>query len=503
MENTALIKMLKHCSKKDMKNIEKFLQSPYHNTTENYVILFQTLRQYYPNFNSPELHNNNIIIRQAFPKKTPTSGVFANMKHGLLKSIRTYLAIERLKEDELLMEQLMTEALCQRSYTKEFVKKSEEIVEKLKKHKDVEAFHTLSILNAKLFANPGAFVANKNDYLTASAINIDKYYILNKLIFSLEQINRGELDQHKNQVLSHEQILKSGAIIFEGHNILFNIYSLALRIELDALTNAYNKQNYRNLKTMIENHADLLSRPQQMTMFTILSNFASKQYHLSKNSGEDLEEMFDIYKKREERDLYVENEQICPLAFSNAITVSIRCKEQEWAKEFKKKYSKLLPKNLKAFIMDLANAELNSSDEDSKSKNAKFQESLNLLLKIDRKKLGHMKKKERLFCNLKIQELEIKLLYELFCSDQTLYRPASYKLKTLKNFIHNKKKLAVSYKRSYLNFKKVVKYLLDRKKDKAKILAFIKEKEYLVSREWLMEKVQDYKSLSSQKKDPT
>jgi hypothetical protein len=68
MQKTKLIALLKTFTKQEMKDFEKFISSPYFSPGRNLKPLFNVLKKYYPEFNSPNLTHEK-IYRKLYPGK--------------------------------------------------------------------------------------------------------------------------------------------------------------------------------------------------------------------------------------------------------------------------------------------------------------------------------------------------------------------------------------------------------------------------------------------------
>src|SRR5262245_14354555 len=99
MKNTKLVNILKTFSKEEMKEFEKFVCSPYHNTGKNCMPLIKQLQKFYPEFESDVLTYEN-LYKKLYPGKKFNKQVMWNLTSAAEKMADEFIIHERLKKDE-------------------------------------------------------------------------------------------------------------------------------------------------------------------------------------------------------------------------------------------------------------------------------------------------------------------------------------------------------------------------------------------------------------------
>lgn len=121
MKNTKLVEMLKTFSEEEMKDLKKFVESPYHRKRD-LSDLFGILRQFHPAFDDPKLTSEHVFSK-LFPGKkfgdkrsdsllkTLTSELFSLCKEFLIQlglqekeNYKTYFLLNQLRKRKLLPE---------------------------------------------------------------------------------------------------------------------------------------------------------------------------------------------------------------------------------------------------------------------------------------------------------------------------------------------------------------------------------------------------------------
>lgn len=128
MENSSLIKILKTFTKREIKAFEKFVDSPYFNTSEATALLFQKIKKYYPLFESNELIKESLFTKIYVGQKY-SEELMRKLMSNLIKLSEEFITQEKLKELKYYKSNFMLNGLLDRKLTAQFAKKYE-LIEK-------------------------------------------------------------------------------------------------------------------------------------------------------------------------------------------------------------------------------------------------------------------------------------------------------------------------------------------------------------------------------------
>lgn len=98
MKDIKLISILKTFSKKEFKDFEKFIDSPFFSTGRNLKPLYLALKKFYPSFGSPEFSLEN-IFRLLYRDKPYNTALMRKLFSDMAKVTEEYIIIISLRKD--------------------------------------------------------------------------------------------------------------------------------------------------------------------------------------------------------------------------------------------------------------------------------------------------------------------------------------------------------------------------------------------------------------------
>ncbi len=96
-KKNRLISILKTLSPEEMIRLEEMIYSPYFNKDPKCIELWKVLKTYAPEFDSPNLYNQQ-LSEQLFPDKKKTASTLSAVMSKLLGLINEHFALEELSK---------------------------------------------------------------------------------------------------------------------------------------------------------------------------------------------------------------------------------------------------------------------------------------------------------------------------------------------------------------------------------------------------------------------
>lgn len=93
------LEILKTFKKEDIKNFEIFLNSPYFNSNKALAKLFKELKKFHPQYSDSKI-SHEFLYKKIYPGKIFSERTIKNRLTEFSTTLKNFLAIERLKEDE-------------------------------------------------------------------------------------------------------------------------------------------------------------------------------------------------------------------------------------------------------------------------------------------------------------------------------------------------------------------------------------------------------------------
>lgn len=100
MLKTSALEILRTLDKDELKRFEAFLMSPYYNTRNNVIYLFELIKKYVPEFKSEQL-DKEILWKKLFPEKDYNYGTMKNIIYDFTRLIERFLETESFAEDDI------------------------------------------------------------------------------------------------------------------------------------------------------------------------------------------------------------------------------------------------------------------------------------------------------------------------------------------------------------------------------------------------------------------
>lgn len=96
MHTSKAVQIISVLNEAELKDAEKFINSPYFNSNRNIIRLFGLLKKHYPDFGE-ELIQKGELFSKLFPGKTYNEQVMKNLSSGLLQLLLEFLAIDKYR----------------------------------------------------------------------------------------------------------------------------------------------------------------------------------------------------------------------------------------------------------------------------------------------------------------------------------------------------------------------------------------------------------------------
>ncbi len=237
-------------------------------------------------------------------------------------------------------------------------------------------------------------------------------------------------------------------------------------------TDENNTEHYFKLKKLIQNNIHLFPPEEQREIYASAISYCINKGN--KNVIEFHKETFEMYKDALNKNVLIENNLISPTDFRNIVPIGLRIKEFEWTENFIADFAKYLDPKYKDNAVEFSLARLEFYRKN-------FGRVLDHLNKVNY---------EDVWYNLNAKTLQLAAYYELDEFDVLESFLLSYKM-----YIRREKSLTPARKIHYLNLIRFTTALMKiNPKEQSKVLklkAEIEDAKGVVSKPWLLEKVEE------------
>ncbi len=348
IKSGKLISLLKSLTKREARQLQAMIGSSFFGVSEKGKALLEHLLVHFPDFE--ELNQDEILTDLKFNDEKSLRYAMSELS-GMIEEFLFLKEIKLHPEDKnhYLLKALIKKDLIR--FAPPLIRKNKQILQK-KAHRDdhyyLQSFQTEKD-HYEYVASRRNIAVQKN--LKDIILNLDIYYIINKLKLSAEMINLSEAwAVEYDPVMLNEilHLLKSSEDI---HTPAVHIYYEIVKM----LTATPSEPHYFNLKELLARHGSLFPREELNDMYIFARNYCAQKI----NSGESnyLYEVFDLYRMLLRDRVLLVNEHLSQWDYKNIVAVALRLGEYDWARDFIRTYKeKLRPEERQnAYFFNLAN----------------------------------------------------------------------------------------------------------------------------------------------------
>ncbi len=468
MKDSKLIKTLIHLDKTERNRFKKFLISPFFNSDENLVSIFDFI-EIHIDKNPNELPEKQVLWKKIF-RGIPFDDIrLRKYFSDLFKLLTKFLSFDLYQRDPLVQNLYLLEVINERKLTN--LSKS-------------------SVKNARIHLESNE-LRHSQAYLQRYALERNNYEILNlegdrNIRSNIEEINES-LDifylSEKLRLFCNEFELRNLAIhtykltyIDEVKNMINsrgyeNVPSIMLYSKLlNLYADSDNEDNYFSLRQSVSENNLLFPKKELAEIYSTIINYCSIQ--INKGNSKFLAQLFDFYKEVVSQDILLEDQSFSPYHFKNIVVIGLRLKEFNWIEAFITDYAPLLPENQRDNSLSFNLAQLYF-----------YQKKYDLVIKT----LQSVEYDDYIY-NLNSKTMLICTYYDTGETDALFFLLDSFRA-----FLNRNNHIPDNRKELYRNFvsiaKKLAKMTPKDEKAKQKLTLELEQTKNVASKNWLLEKL--------------
>jgi len=462
--HTQLLDLFRHLDKKELRNLKKFVRSPFHNQREDVILLFDYLSKQQP-FTRPTKVTNAAIFAVVYPQKSYHSADFYHLCFYLKRVIEKYLIFrEKEQEEELLLAKIYRRKGLD-SYFKNSITSAEKKLQKQTLRNADFQLHNFLLQQEKLEFS-GKRSRSNSDNLQAATDELSIYFISQKLKHACHALSQKSFAQVDFEDTFFKEVLRyAKSMSYEKNIPAIAVYYTYYQ--------AFTQQggDFETLRNLVKKYNGVFPVQEVRDIYLMPINFGIKEF----NSGKKhyLREVFDLYKQALKYGVFLDNGMLSRYTYSNINSAALGLKEFAWAETFLQEYKPFLDVKNRDNVYQYNLATLYFREPD-------YAKAMDLLQTVEFTDLIY---------NIESRRMLLKIYFSLGEED-ALYSL----LDSFKRFLYRHKELGY-HRESFLNLIRFVSRLLTLsamdKLDCEKLLAEIEEVTEVADKEWLLEKVRD------------
>lgn len=462
MHKSKIVNVLKTFSEDEIKRFSDFISSPYFNSNQSTVKLFNSIKKYHPDFEGSGVSKES-LYKKLFAGEKYNDQVMRNLSSQLLKLSKEFLSIESYIKENDTKELVLLNELKDRNLDSLYNSDFKSLSEKLEKQPiDFSLFQKLTKLE-EIFTS---FHLQRDKQLLVyeSLARTGEYLLFYSLIrlsdiYTNIKINRDALnaDIGKELVTEYIENMDFKKLIdfidnknYKNSDIIKLYYS-----KMAAVLDPENIEKYKLFKELLFKSVNKFTLYEAHQLIGSLEFIAT--YRINRGDRSFYKDLFEIYDFQIKNRLYAEYDlkRVRVLNFRNTVLVAVRVGELDWAENYIKKFKNFLYEDNKE-MADYAKALIHFE-------RGEFDKTIDSLQNV---------KTEYSQLKVDIKYLLIKAFYELGYEESVISQ-----LNSFRHLVSTHKQITDITREKGLNFISVMNLLLKVKFEPGKEKIFdIKEK---------------------------
>jgi len=484
MIGQKLVKILQTLDPTAFRRLGDAFASPYFTGSPLLLKLYALLKKEYPDFDPARLSKEK-VFQKLYPGKPFNDGALRVLVREFSRITEDVVLFESLKNDETARQKALTQWYGEHNLYTEFDKGTQTLLAKIEEqpYRDVEYFKDAAALHASYFFHQYTQKHTLNDQvLTQLMESADKAYILLKLRLASEMKNRERiLSKQYEMPLLHEILAAEAGGLLED-NVPYRLYRGLLAL----YETGQNTEAYQALKALFLEGIMALRYFDQSLLLTQLINYAVRELNSGKKAFN--KDVFDLYRLALQHNLVLRHGKIEASVYQNIVLSG--CKELDfvWTEQFIEEYAPWLENEIREDCQTMALAYWWFYQSD-------YNKTIELIT-------GHHFSNVLLQLNTRV--LLVKAWFEHFLKDFDCYDLLRYQLDANEKFISRNVVIAAPKKEEILNFLQVSRKLAALFYEKkpapdvrSRLHKYMDEHQRLLSRDWLLDKMNQYESNSA------
>lgn len=339
MEKSSLIAIYRSLDKKEVRELGKWLDSPFHNQRQDVRDLHAYLLK------GEHLSNDSFLTkervwRKLFPEERFDDAKMRQVLHFSLKTVEEWMAYMHWTENTIAQRFSLVKQYRKRNLDRP-LQKSLKQIEKLQAsslQKDDSFFRYEYRLQQEKYALQTVGDSIKDVDLQIVATSLDQAYLIEKLRLSCLM-----LFHQKVYKVSYQVELLDSVVAYVEQYELTKIHSLAIYYYvLKCLQEDSEDESryFEKLRQTVQKNGDVLPWKDAHDIYLMIINLCISK--INRNQKAYGREAFEWYKMGFERDVILENNQLTRYTYLNVVSAALNLQEFEWASKFIEDYFMLL-----------------------------------------------------------------------------------------------------------------------------------------------------------------
>ena len=473
-----LFLLLSVLDKKALKELKKFLESPFFNTNKTILKLYSYVVTLYPTFPEEDL-TKEILHDQIFPAKEEFKEKrIRDILSDLSLLVEEFFVIMQLKTDKTTYRQLLIDSYEEQHLAAYFDRMVQYYLERESNNpvRTAQRYLNVAILNNRIHNHP--FRVAKNYTIEPAMEALDRFFVLVKLQLTCDLLWRGKLynDSFEADFIEEVRQRVEEVYQYQENEPVFAIYLNLIKL----LEQEQNLKRFSAAKALFLEKLPFLHQEDRAVILRHLTNYSVRA--ASGGDFEFMEESWQLYQVGLEHGIISHRKRMTDLNFTNIVINGSKLQHFEEVEKFIGKYASHLDEELRSNAIALSKAYMYF-----------FKEEYDLV--IDELQTVHY---VNVAYAIRGRSLLLRTYFEVAKTQDGYPQELHSHIEAFERYMKRNKRLSQSKRKEYLDFVSITRALTRKiegvsvqPSDLEEIRDRINETDKLVAREWLLAKVEE------------
>ena len=466
MKKSRLINIFKTLTKKEIRDLRKWLHSPAHNQREDTVLLFEYLVAE-DNLYEENLLDKSTVFQHLMPdEKKFDDAKIRQVMYFLLKSTEEFLTYQEFLKDKTGQEILLARVFSEKKLEKYFQKNIQDSLQRQRSGnlRDKEFYKSSYELLYENYQYLSKISRTVDFNLQEISDSLDTYFLSLKLRQCCIMASHRRVYKKEYEIGLLDEILQ-----YVEKNDLISTPTIGIYYYGYKLIAEGDDEYFPAFKRILFENESLFPKDELGEIYLIAINYRIQKINTGDYSG--LVEAFELYKRGFETGVLIVENQITDYTFNNVTLLALRIEEYAWAENFIENHHKYLKAKNRESTVSYCKARLEYA-------RGNYDTAMDWFIKVEHTDILLTLNAKTFLLKMYYGQNEIKVLDSLLDSMRTYL---------------SRKKVVGYHKENYQNIIKYTKKLVRinpfSKKDKEKLKTDIEKVSPLTERTWLLEQL--------------
>ncbi|MCB9275213.1 MAG: hypothetical protein H6564_14310 [Lewinellaceae bacterium] len=337
MYKSTLAEAFRSLSKRDIRELRKFVRSPYFNQRDDVIRLFDYLVEAADQ--GEEALRRERAYAYVFPGQAYDDAWMKLVMHFLLNAIRQYFAMLEVQADDAGLQLHLVRALRRRGLDRLFEKEMKNLEQQQVRqpYRNVGYHYHNYQLQLERYEYDHRQRRSGRMNLQELAEELTIFYLADILRHSCTVLTARNISQEDYQLELLEEVLRYVERSPVRQSPAVAIYHQAYK----ALSEPDQEFYFDNLLELIEKHWQQFPPDEARDIYLLAINYCIQR--LNKGQRLYIQQAFELYRKGLERGVLLEEGALSKFTYNNVLMLAIALQEWEWAEGFLEQYKAHLP----------------------------------------------------------------------------------------------------------------------------------------------------------------